>query len=102
VVAGVATIVADFPAGVRRRRRRFSRRRFPSGHADLAGEPRVSRRSSWTSSPPPAGRSCRRRAGRPLPPWSWLAQATGQAGLPCGSRGPVVSCLGQVNLGVKN
>jgi hypothetical protein len=49
--AGVAATVANFPAGVRRRRRRFSHRRPLSGQADLAVELKGELRSSWTLSP---------------------------------------------------
>jgi hypothetical protein len=97
MVAGVAATIADFPTGTRRRCRRYSHRRLPSSHADLAGEPRVTRRSSWTSSPPPCWPE--------LPPESRLAlcspwpscPAPGQRGLPAGGPwAPSVRCPGSI------
>jgi hypothetical protein len=83
--AGAQRVAADAavsPASPDRRRLEFLAAGLSSGHADLAGEPRVSRRSSWTFSPsllmvepPPESRPALSRHGhgspRPLARPAW-------------------------------
>jgi hypothetical protein len=88
-------LAAVSPAGPDHRRLELLTAGLSSGQAYLTGELRVSRRSSWTSSPPPCwpepppqSRPALCRPGPSCP-------APVQAGLPCGPRAHRSDALGQ-------